>query len=678
MPKKKTPDKEIDLIRHKTPYTTIKTSLKSVIRDQEINKEINKLVIRCNDIVIDSYQFIRLHCLYLYKHDKDIPKLDNTFIQYCIKTLGNRDNRGKKAIHDNLLTQLNTFYEGEYKPIFNHQKHDLTNLSFAIPYLSCTMETCINNNLKEHFIQRLFRFINISAGKYYDEHFNNTDIKIKKKSLWTLKKAIVERNEIPSEYNEWFNIHKDYLVPPIFNKSLAYDCKASPCKYIKYSFYMNGVYEQLNDEIRNKIKNETDKEKIKQLNSHIIRLFQPLSLRKNNVPHYIQIDTATLINVLSTKGSKGKLLTSIKDNQHKVWNKYFKLDKSIFKKNGYNFNYTIQTDGIGCSLSFITDSISNKKYGSRIKTEKNELHYVDDLSTTQFNNLTNKEIITADPGKKSLLYMANKKGNKLKYNCMQRDTESLAKRNRRIMKTNKEKSQIDKEESTLTTCLSTTINYDKFKEYIKVKHDVNVNTKEFYNQELYRKLKWRSQIYRRKSEDKFLNRIEETFGNKDNLVVVIGDWSNQNDIKGLSSTMGIGLKRMVQKKYTTLLIDEFNTSKKCCKCLKDIENKEINGVKKFRLQICKNCVNINFGCSKSKQKPELRYTRFINRDLNSCMNMHNIIDYMLSHDKKRPIEYTRESYLPSSVKKQKKVGKSVVFTEGKASDLLQNKHQIGV
>jgi len=59
--------------------------------------------------------------------------------------------------------------------------------------------------------------------------------------------------------------------------------------------------------------------------------------------------------------------------------------------------------------------------------------------------------------------------------------------------------------------------------------------------------------------------------------------------------MGIGLKRLVAKKYTTLLIDEYNTSKKCCNCWQDVENVKINGNSKFRLLGCKNCKVNNIG-----------------------------------------------------------------------------------
>jgi hypothetical protein len=135
--KKKPPDKSEppDLTRKKLNYKTIKTSLKLIIKEDNVLKQINDLVIRCNHIVINTYQFIRLYCLHLYHNKNEIPKLNTSFIGYCIKVLGKRDNRGKKS-NDNDLSKLRSFYEEEYEPIYNHQKFDLTGLTFTTPYIS--------------------------------------------------------------------------------------------------------------------------------------------------------------------------------------------------------------------------------------------------------------------------------------------------------------------------------------------------------------------------------------------------------------------------------------------------------------------------------------------------------------------------------------------------------------
>ncbi len=650
MPKKKTnlnesPDKlGVNFNKMKSPYKTIKTSLKSIIKDSEIHQKINELVIRCNNIVIDTYMFIRLYALDLYHKKKIIPNLDSEFISYVFTTLGTRDKRGKKSANEELIKELENFYKEEYQPIFNHTKFDLRGLSFTLPYIAISIETMLTTNLKEHFIKRLYRFINIFSNEYYDEKYmNNKDYETeKKKDIFKLKKAIYENklDDIPEKLKEWFNLHKNKLLPSEFNKSIAYDCQVNPFKYLQYSFYINEQYEIFNDMIRKQIE-ESDEEN-KKLNCQIIKLFQPLSLRKSCIPKYITIDTATIINMFSEKGQKGKLLQSLKENKQLVWDKFFRMDKRIFSQSKeYLFNYTIQTDGIGTSLLFKHISIKDKKYGGKVKTVDNSIHYIDELSNNQLDILKTKKIICGDPGKKYLLYMIDDEGNELKYSCMQRDTESLAKRNRRIKITNKKQNtQLIDDETELSKYLSTTVNYNKFKDFIKAKHNTNEKTKTFYENELYRKIIWRTKTYRQKSEDKFLNNIENSFGNKKDIIICIGDWSNKQGscIRG-PSTMGFGLKRLVAKKYTTLLINEYNTSKKCCNCWQDVENIKINGNSKFRLLGCKNCKVNNIGSPEDEHKSMFQSYSFLTRDKNSCINMLSIAKHIIYNKGIRPKEF---------------------------------------
>lgn len=43
-------------------------------------------------------------------------------------------------------------------------------------------------------------------------------------------------------------------------------------------------------------------------------------------------------------------------------------------------------------------------------------------------------------------------------------------------------------------------NYDKFIEYLKVRNKINKELQQYYEQELFRKLRWRSHIYTHNSE----------------------------------------------------------------------------------------------------------------------------------------------------------------------------------
>lgn len=96
--KKNTVKKYVFEQRIKGNFITIKTSLKSILKDYENNfPKINNLVLECNEIVIRTYQFIRLYILYCYYNNKDIPKFDKDTILYFIRACGIRNKCGRKS-----------------------------------------------------------------------------------------------------------------------------------------------------------------------------------------------------------------------------------------------------------------------------------------------------------------------------------------------------------------------------------------------------------------------------------------------------------------------------------------------------------------------------------------------------------------------------------------------------
>ena len=120
----------------KSPYKTIKTTLKSLLRNKkEVLPCINNLVCEVNDLVIHSYQFIRLYILKCYNKKEELPEINDKFISYCIKTLGVRDNRGKKSKDTELLDKLNNFYELTYQPLLNHKQFSLMMIFRYITHL---------------------------------------------------------------------------------------------------------------------------------------------------------------------------------------------------------------------------------------------------------------------------------------------------------------------------------------------------------------------------------------------------------------------------------------------------------------------------------------------------------------------------------------------------------------
>ena len=206
-----------------------------------------------------------------YAHGAELPQPDEKFILYCLEATGTRGKRGRKAQNESLQAELDAFYEKEFKPLLAHEdKFDLCCYSYLLPYLATQMHTAIHNNLKEHFVTRLLRFINKTA-EMYDEDLDKVEAR---KARRGLKNAIFKNDAslVPARYIAWYEEHRRYIAPSEWDKSLPYDAKAYPERYLASSFYMNSVLEKME-----------------------CKLFQPFSLRTSIVPHYITIDTASLI-----------------------------------------------------------------------------------------------------------------------------------------------------------------------------------------------------------------------------------------------------------------------------------------------------------------------------------------------------------------------------------------------
>jgi hypothetical protein len=565
----------------KSTYKTIKIPLKSILLNKEIQPVVNELIFEMNDLVIHSYQFIRLYILHCYTTNKPLPVIDEQFISYCIKTLGIRSTGGRKKVNTELVSILETFYIEEYQPLLHHEKTALIGKTHLISYIIIQIYTALSVNCQEHFIQHFRRFINITL-----KNEDTNELHIFKNNLLKL--------EDTEKFLDWRTIHLHNILPPNIQKSVHYDVKVRPLEYLKGMLYMNSILEKKED-----------------------KLFQPLPLRTDIIPKHILIDTASLINLFCPEtDSSGKkidktyLLHHVKENQSFIWDSFFNMKHKVFKDKNYVFHNQIQTDGISCSLLFIRNDLKDKKFGSKIPAvSEQEFHTIQDLSDEQLESLRGINIIGCDPGKRSLVYLINKDGKKLQFTAAQRRMESTQKHNQKIMNKERKRNKITEKETELSSHNSKSVDYQKFKDYLVAKDKLNKETMEFYKRETWRKMKFRQYSYGKKSIDNFLNRIKKEFG--DNLLIVYGDWSRSTQMKNYIPTMNKGLRKLIHKRYDTISINECNTSKKCCDCHNDLEYYyDDKGKKVFRLLKCVNCVS-----SKNKQ------TVFKTRDVNAATNM---------------------------------------------------------
>jgi hypothetical protein len=572
----------------KSAYTTIKTTLKSVLHNYtEVQPVITNLVFEMNDLMIHSYQFIRLYVLKCYNNNQSLPEINEKFILYCIKVLGEKTNSGRPEKDTSMLETLQEFYDKEYQPLLNREKTSLKNKSNMLPYLATQLHTSLSNNTQERFIQHFLRFINKTT----------TNITEDKAILFKFKKQLLDCNEATEPmFDDWKRTHLPNILPTNIMKSVHYDVKVKPFDYLKGMLYMNAVLEK---------------------EEH--KLFQPLPLRNNIIPKHIILDTACIVNIFSLEGkTKTELFKAIKENQHDVWNNILNLQHKTFKSKHYQFHYQIQTDGISCSLLFIRKDLKDKKWGSRVPTlQDQDFHNIEDLSIEQLDTLKERNIVGCDPGKHSLVYMMDSQGNKLQYTASQRKIESYGKRNERILLQEKKRNNIIEKETHLSSKNSKSVDYEKFKVFLVEKDKLNKETTEFYKRDVWRKMKFRQYSYGKKSIDTFLNKIKETFG--ENVLIGYGNWSRSTQMKHIMPTMNKGLRKLIHNKYDTITINEYYTSQKCCECYKELKHhinkkvkvrKDTRGKEIYRLFCCSNCVS-------SKNKNGV----FRTRDKNSAISI---------------------------------------------------------
>jgi len=739
---------------------SVKTSLKSIIPNKDQNnkshklpernrdrlselpflqQDINNVVIRVNRLLDNLQNFIKLFILHQFHEGEELPVINKNFVSTCIRILNKKNKQNiKNKDKFELKEKLGYFYDNIYTDI-HKEKHDLSNLCYVINYLENDIVKNVNTNIKEHYIQRLAKYIRIFAGKIYDNNREEIDKNERKNCLNRLVTAILNNNysSIEPEFEDWFNEINGIVLPEELEKNVRYDIKANTENYLRYTIEICYQFEKENEEnekkikslqkkiknkkktlkkndkildkIRNinkekdelvilnkhidteiqlskrKIKNtvikmkkvslrskikelkedygENKKEitrldnkvknirrnrtldpditkwtdKIKLLNKSKIRLFNILPLSHGFVPNSISFDTIALIDLFY----HGKKKTNLKKfvNEHKErWEIFFNMeDKNMKNTKEYNFDYFLRTDGLSCNLLFRKKG-QPKGFGKKIKEIKNEIVYIDDLDEDKLKLLENRNIVCVDPGKKDILYMVDQNGNVLKLSANQRRAESKSLRNQKIVLKEKRRNlHIQDLETKLSKYNSKSVMREGFENYLIAREEVAPKLYKYYENILFRKLRFRTSVYKQKSMDRFLNKIKETFG--DNIVICIGDWSNRNRLNGFS-TLGVGIKKEIAKRYDfTLLIDEYKTSKLCHGCSNELENVYIKEKKIYRLKGCRTCSTYNTERLEGEDVSVYKSCKYINRDKNACLNMIKLAEHMIRTGGERIPEY---------------------------------------
>jgi hypothetical protein len=463
--------------------------------------------------------------------------------------------------------------------------------------------------------------------------------------LKKIKTDLINFNDFISnkKYHKWITEQKKFIIPnkKKFDKnSVLYDIKSNTQDYLKSFIYLGNQIEKLYD-LENK-------------DEHKIRLFNILPLRTNIIAKNICFDTCGLIQNLLGDESTSKHLQNYKkeNNQFDLWNRIFKLDKKVFKKNKYSFNNMIRTDGISISILFVRNDDKGKalkKCPKNIIKEEENLKYIEKVIWTE--EIKKKRIVTADPGFSDLIYCGSKDKNDnleiFRYTQNQRRLETRTKKYSKIIdETNKETKINDKTikelESELSKYNSKTNNYNKFKIYLTEKNKLNLTLFNHYEQKFFRKFKLNKFINTQKSESKMIKNFTEKFGKPKDTIFILGDYDKGNaHMKGVEPVINKRFRRIFKNAgFDTYLINEFRTSKLCNCCHNELERFLIRKSNKPKdIKLTKKILVNGLLCH-TDIKPECEIIH--NRDKNAVQNMLYIVE-TLKKTGKRPEKFSRST-----------------------------------
>ena len=609
------PDKEF--------YKTIKVPLKHIIKNFEINQpKINDLSIMAHKIVIHTLQFMKMYLINYYNINNKLPTIDASFINCCMKILCKEKSTGRPAKTEikELKDTLTVFYNQHYKQL-QLDELEYTHMNTILDYLSISIITDYENNIKCHYVEYIERYVNVIWKKKFiiekirkikktkkekDDAINrfNSDLRKIKNDLLN-----VENTNFKSKafYHKWIKEQKKLILPiKEFKKSnLYYDIQCVPMNYLPKMIYMMKIIEKEGLTINN-----------------------PFPLRTDIIPKHIRIDTTILVHTLLTKkyGNKSDYLFkgNLKKNEDKIWKFFFRTERQCFTKPNYSFHHMIETDGISASILLIRkDKIGKRIVSRECKTTSNE-KYIDELNDITYNIIKNKKIVAIDPGKCDLIYCVdgdNKEANTFRYSQDQRRKETKLKKYNKLIIKEKETKIVGKTiieyETELSKYNKKSLDLDKYKDYVKNKNKINKIIMDFYSKSLFRKLKLNGYINRKRNEQKIIKNFSNKFGDKEDVIVCFGDFEQKKHMKFKEPTKGKGMRTLFRKNgFLTYLVDEFRTSCRCSSCeglnekFKVIENPKpyrSGSVLVHGLLKCKSCSGV------------------WNRDCNGATNIYKIV-----------------------------------------------------
>jgi len=312
----------------------------------------------------------------------------------AIDTLNNSEPILNDSVYSKLSGTINASAEGLTQMFLDQSKKVFTGLK---------------NHIQEHFADIVRKYINILVDKRsliekygskncLDKKLND----IKTDILTGSSQTCPEYQYVVDHFQK--TIQKDFVI----DKSLESMASKADISLLLLMIRMSIDAEK---QQLDRLSADDDQNLISTLNC--------FPLRTSIIPGYVEFDGAMIaINLMLDKSESREIRSSQTESNNRLWNMFFKMDNSIFRKKGYKFDHRLSTDGIGCSLQFVREDWANKsKFGRTRKGRKPKNFrmekYVNQLTISERDEMRQllkkgeHSFVGIDPGKQELIYCTN-------------------------------------------------------------------------------------------------------------------------------------------------------------------------------------------------------------------------------------------------------------------------------
>ena len=584
---KKPPDDKNNDIEEDS-FKAVKMTLNTICTNDLLKIRINEFVLNANKIMFESYCLSNLHIIKLINQNKQIPILNQCFFQHCSQMVSYQYKRKNNLPDD--LELLDTFklYNSCRPEGFQSGFRD--NFGAIINYISKDMYIATTNHLVLNFYNRLRKFI-------------RTKYDLTGEQAYKLIKEIYS-DEKYSGRNIIIQKWKDKLnnTPPT-----AFNVKKNP-SFILYAYNdILNYFNEHNSEIKNKeirvfsllpnqnsftMSNITiDKSVLKDI---------IMSFEENNI-----IDDEVISSIYNQKSNDRKKATIDDPKLH--WKQLFQI------KNIKEFSGMIKTDGNSVSILYEkerTKIIKKKKNLKGVSSSEDKDYDVSNINLNDFDSIS-----AYDPGFRNMCVGTN--SYEKKENDIIECSSSNYYHDCKVNISNQKKKIIYKRNTFVTDFFKEmpskkTNNMNSYIEYIIYSLTGLTKCLKFHLEKPFRKLKFTSYIYKQKTINELCKKItgKNHINDKKRVLVGFGNWSSQKDsiIRGHRRGPVVSLKRELKRWCKLKLVDEYCTSKLCCRCDSETEKVSYGKVKVNSVLRCKNneCGIV------------------IDRDVNGCKNIFKI------------------------------------------------------